>query len=97
MVIFRKKTETPSLSLWAEFRWGTRLMVREAEYPESLFQHFRSQDGTWVSGCLVCYTVVGSAESFEQLAEMEANHRCSENRRLNYSELLLLISRHVAV
>ena len=74
---------------------GPCFMVRDAN-PGCQFQHFRGQNGTWVSGCLVCFTVVGSAESFEQLAEMEANHRCSENRLLDYSELLLLISRLTA-
>jgi len=44
------------------------------------FQRFRDKDGTWVSGCLLCFTIVGSAKSEEELAMLEKLHQCFEKR-----------------
>jgi hypothetical protein len=49
-------------------------MLAETSSPK--FQRFENKDGTWVSGCLLCFTIVGSADSVEELAALENVHQC---------------------
>lgn len=48
--------------------------------PNTKFARYQDENGRWASGCLLCLTIVGTAESFEELSALENVHECFEKK-----------------
>ena len=44
---------------------------------DSQFLRFHDNNGTWISGCLLCLKIVGGSASPEELSTLEALHQCA--------------------
>jgi len=46
--------------------------------PYSQFRRYENSNGIWVSGCLLCLKIVGTARLPEELTALEKVHICPE-------------------
>jgi hypothetical protein len=53
-----------------------------------VFHRFRDNHHHWVTGCVLCLNILGTAESTEELRKLEVSHECSAKRRLRVRSLL---------
>jgi hypothetical protein len=82
--VYRNHTYSPAKSVTLGCESVRMLRIEElmltAPLPNSTFHRFQDKLGNWVSGCVLCLTIVGAAESLEELTTLEDLHECFEKK-----------------